>query len=77
MTTPVMTTGGNFPFKKTLMKTLGFSVRFVAYALVLFVGVRPAAAQSAGDRARLDDLAREAARKFAAASPAAPDQTRP
>ncbi len=53
------------------MKTLGFSVRFVAYALVLFVGVCPAAAQSASDRARLDDLAREAARKFAAASPAA------
>jgi outer membrane protein TolC len=77
MTTPVMTTGGNFIFKKHSMKTLGFFVRFVAYALVLFVGVCPAAAQSAGDRARLDDLARDAARKFAAASPAAPDQTRP
>jgi outer membrane protein len=59
------------------MKTLGVSVRFVAYAVVFFVGARPAAAQSAGDRARLDDLAREAARKFAAASPAAADQTRP
>jgi outer membrane protein TolC len=76
MAAPVTITGGDFPFQETLMKTLGFSVRFVAYALVLFVGVRPAAAQSAGDRARLDDLAREAARKFAAASPAA-DQTRP
>ena len=77
MAAPVTTTGGNFPFQETLMKTLGFSVRFVACALVLFVGAHPAAAQSAGDRARLDDLAREAARKFAAASPVAADQTRP
>src|SRR5947207_332427 len=77
MAAPVTTTGGNFPFQETLMKTLGFSVRFVACALVLFVGAHPAAAQSAGDRARLDALAREAARQFAAASPAAADQTRP
>ena len=55
MAAPVTITGGDFPFQETLMKTLGFSVRFVAYALVLFVGVRPAAAQSAGHGA--DDLA--------------------
>jgi outer membrane protein len=76
MAAPVTITGGDFPFQETLMKTLVFSVRFVACVLVLFVGVCPAAAQSAGDRARLDDLAREAARKFATATPAA-DQTRP
>ena len=66
-----------FLFNENTHEELGFSVRFVACALLLVVGVRPAAAQSAGDRARLDDLAREAARKFAAASPAVPDQTRP
>ena len=60
------------------MKTLVSFVRFVACALVLLAGVRPAAAQqSATDRARRDDLAREAAREFAAAISAAPDQTRP
>ena len=53
-------------------------VRFVACALVVLAGVRPAAAQqSAADQARLDDLARQAARDFAAASSRAPDQTRP
>jgi outer membrane protein TolC len=39
---------------------------------------RPAhAQQSAADQTRLDDLAREAAREFAAASTVTPDQTRP
>jgi len=53
-------------------------VRFVACALVVLAGVRPAAAQqSAADRARLDDLARQAARDFAAATTTFPDQTRP
>jgi len=53
-------------------------VRFVVCALVVLAGVRPAAAQqSAADRARLDDLARQAARDFAAATTTFPDQTRP
>lgn len=64
------------------MKTLVSSLRFVACALVLLAGVRPAAAQqsaqSAADSARLDGLAREAARVVAAATAATPaDQTRP
>src|SRR6267142_2298288 len=50
------------------MKRLVSSVRFVACALLVLASTRPAAAQqSASDRARLDDLAREAARKFASA----------
>ena len=64
------------------MKTLVSSLRFVACALVLLAGVRPAAAQqsaqTAADSARLDGLARDAAREFAAAtSPTPPEQTRP
>src|SRR5256885_16296288 len=60
------------------MKTPVSIVRFVVCALVVFAGVRPAAAQqSAADRARLDDLAREAAREFAAATTTLPGQTRP
>ena len=59
------------------MKTPVLFLRCVACTLLVFVGVRHAAAQSAGDRARLDDLAREAAREFAAATSGAPDQTRP
>jgi outer membrane protein len=60
------------------MKTLALSVRFLACALLVFLAARPAGAQqSASDRARLDDLAREAAREFAAARSVAPDQTRP
>src|SRR2546422_8269552 len=60
------------------MKTPVSIVRFVVCALVVLAGVRPAAAQlSAADSARLDDLAREAARDFAAASSRVADQTRP
>jgi len=60
------------------MKTLVFFIRFVACALLLLLfSASPTAAQSAGDGARLDDLAREAAREFAAATAGAPDQTRP
>ncbi|PYR81556.1 MAG: hypothetical protein DMF87_04940 [Acidobacteria bacterium] len=66
------------------MKQLVSSLRFVACALLVCVAARPATAQqpasdtSARDTARLDDLAREAAREFAAASAAAPaNQTRP
>src|SRR5436190_10575663 len=60
------------------MKTLVLSVRFLAYALLVFLAARPVAAQqSATDTARLDDLAREAAREFAAARGSAADQTRP
>jgi outer membrane protein len=59
------------------MKMLVSFVRFVACALLVLTTVRPAAAQQASaDRVRLDDLAREAAREFAAAS-RVPDQTRP
>jgi outer membrane protein len=59
------------------MKTLAFRIRFLTCALLVLVAVRPAAAQTAGaDSARLDDLAREAARKFAAAG-IGDDQTRP
>src|SRR5882672_8692924 len=60
------------------MKRLVSSVRFVACALLVLASTRPAAAQqSASDRARLDDLAREAARKFASARALDVDQTRP
>jgi outer membrane protein TolC len=60
------------------MKRLVSSVRFVACALLVLASTRPAAAQqSASDRARLDDLAREAARKFASARALDIDQTRP
>jgi len=61
------------------MKRLVSSIRFVAYAVVVFLLARPAfAQQSATDQARLDDLARQAAREFAAASTVTPDgQTRP
>jgi outer membrane protein TolC len=60
------------------MKTPVSIVRFVVCALVVLAGVRPAAAQqSAADSARLDDLARQAARDFAAATTTFPDQTRP
>jgi len=59
------------------MKTLAFHIRSLAYVLLVLAAVRPAAAQTAAaDSARLDDLAREAARKFAAAGSGG-DQTRP
>src|SRR4029077_2106567 len=58
------------------MKTPVSLVRFLACALLVSAGARPAVAQqSATDRARLDDLAREAARQFAASRTR--DQTRP
>ena len=61
------------------MKRLVLSIRFAACAVVVFLLARPAfAQQSAADQARLDDLARQAAREFAAASTVTPDaQTRP
>jgi len=60
------------------MNTLvSFSRRF-ACALLLCLAARPAGAQqSTVDRERLDGLAREAAREFAAATSADPGQTRP
>ena len=60
------------------MKTLVSSLHFVAYALLLCLAARPAAAQqSASDRARLDEIARDAALKFATALSPDADQTRP
>ena len=61
------------------MKRLVLSIRFAACAVVVFLLARPTfAQQSAADQARLDDLARQAAREFAAASTVTPDaQTRP
>jgi outer membrane protein TolC len=65
------------------MKTLVCSVRFLVCVLVVCVAVRPATAQSksaqesASDRARLDEIARDAALKFASALTADADQTRP
>jgi outer membrane protein TolC len=51
---------------------------FLACLLLVCVAAGPTSAQqSATDRERLDGLAREAAREFAAASSAHPDQTRP
>jgi outer membrane protein len=59
------------------MKTPGFSARIFASALALAVCAVSVRAQSSGDSARLDDLARQAAREFAAATSKTPDQTRP
>ena len=60
------------------MKTLVSHLHFVAYAFLLFLAARPAAAQqSASDRARVDEIARDAALKFATALSADADQTRP
>ena len=58
------------------MKTFAFNPRSLACVLLIVFAVRPAAAQTGGDSKRLDDLAREAARKFAAAGTGV-DQTRP
>ena len=59
------------------MKTFAFLVRSLAYVAIAVSAVQPAAAQtSAADNARRDDLAREAARTFAAANSGV-DQTRP
>jgi outer membrane protein len=59
------------------MKIVACSVRVFACALALIAYGQPAGAQSGADRARLDDIAREAAREFAAAGSPTPDQTRP
>ena len=58
------------------MKKPVIRFRSLAYMLVALVAVRPVSAQNAADRVRLDDLAREAAREFAAANTGG-DQTRP
>jgi outer membrane protein TolC len=59
------------------MKCLAFRVRFLACVAVALSAVEPLMAQTAStDKARLDDLAREAARTFAAANSSI-DQTRP
>jgi len=58
------------------MKTFSCFVRVFACLLALTVCGQPASAQTDADRHRLDDIAREAAREFAATSPAL-DQTRP
>jgi outer membrane protein len=59
------------------MKTLVPFIRFGMCALLVLAGVRPASAQSAADRARLDEIARDAALKFASARTVDVDQTRP
>ena len=60
------------------MKTLVSHLHFVAYAFLLCLAARPAVAQqSASDRARVDEIARDAALKFATALSADADQTRP
>ena len=60
------------------MKTLVPSIRFIACVVLVFLAASPARAQqSSSDSGRLDDIAREAAREFAAATTTTPDQTRP
>jgi len=60
------------------MNTLVSFSRCFACALLVCLAARPAGAQqSTTDRERLDGLAREAAREFAAATSAEPGQTRP
>jgi outer membrane protein TolC len=60
------------------MKTLISSLRFVACALLVLASVRPAAAQeSSADRERFDQLARDAALKFATTRTVDAEQTRP
>jgi outer membrane protein TolC len=59
------------------MKTLARSVRVLACVLAVAAYGRPVRAQSQTDRLRLDDLAREAAREFSAATSPTPEQTRP
>jgi outer membrane protein len=59
------------------MKTAAFSVRVVVCVLALIPLGQPAAAQTDADRLRLDDIAREAAREFAAARADGAEQTRP
>ena len=59
------------------MKTVAPIARVCACVFALVAYGQPARAQSQSDGARLDDLARQAARDFAAATSPAPDQTRP
>jgi len=59
------------------MKIVACSVRVFVCVLALIAYGRPAGAQTDADRLRLDDIAREAAREFAAARAGAADQTRP
>ena len=59
------------------MKTFASSVRVFSCLLALVAYGGPAGAQSDADRVRLDDIAREAAREFAAANSPTLDQTRP
>jgi outer membrane protein len=59
------------------MKIVACSVRVFVCVLALIACGRPAGAQTDADRLRLDDIAREAAREFAAARAGAADQTRP
>jgi outer membrane protein len=61
-----------------MIMQVSFARCFLACLLLVCVAAGPTSAQqSATDRERLDGLAREAAREFAAASSAHPDQTRP
>ena len=59
------------------MKTVTCIARVFACVFALVAYSQPAAAQAQTDGARLDDLARQAARDFAAATSPALDQTRP
>ena len=59
------------------MKTVACFVRVFVCVLALIACGRPAGAQTDADRIRLDAIAREAAREFAAAHADAAEQTRP
>ena len=59
------------------MKTVACFVRIFSCVLALVAYGRPAGAQTDADRVRLDDIAREAAREFAATNSPTLDQTRP
>ena len=59
------------------MKTVACFVRIFSCVLALVAPSRPAGAQTDADRVRLDDIAREAAREFAAGNSPTLDQTRP
>src|SRR5215467_2834525 len=59
------------------MKNSTLCFRLLTYVpLVLATAAGPVFAQGTGESARLDEIARDAARKFASASPADPAQTR-
>jgi outer membrane protein TolC len=59
------------------MKTVACVVGILLCVLVVCAYGQPAGAQTDADRARLDDIARQAAREFAAANSPTLDQTRP